>query len=118
MDLFAAEGAQVPAGRWSSVRTGICIELPSGYEAQVRPRSGLARKHGLTVLNSPGTIDPGYRGELQVTIINFGTEPYRIQAGDRIAQLVIGRYASVRWVLAEKLDGSRRGSGGFGSTGR
>ena len=118
MDLFAAEGAVVPAGRWRSVRTGICIELPTGYEGQVRPRSGLARKHGLTLLNSPGTIDPGYRGELQLTIINFGSEPYRIRAGDRVAQLVIGPYASVRWVLAEKLDGSRRGSGGFGSTGR
>ncbi len=118
MDLFAAETADVPTGEWRSVRTGIGIEIPPGYEGQVRPRSGLARRHGLTLINSPGTIDPGYRGEVHVTLINFGSEPYRIRAGDRIAQLVIGRYTAVHWELAESLDGSRRGLGGFGSTGR
>ncbi len=118
MDLFAAEDADLPAGTWKSVRTGIGIELPPGYEGQVRPRSGLARRHGLTLLNSPGTIDPGYRGEVQVTLINLGSEPYGICAGDRIAQLVISRYADVRWELADSLDVSRRGEGGFGSTGR
>lgn len=118
MDLFAAEDAELPSGRWTSVRTGIGIEIPPGYEGQVRPRSGLARRHGLTVLNSPGTIDPGYRGEVQVTIINLGPEPYRICSGDRIAQLIIGRYAGVEWELADSLDDSVRGKGGFGSTGR
>ena len=118
MDLFSAEDLELPAGQWRSVRTGICIELPAGYEGQVRPRSGLARKHGLTLLNSPGTIDPGYRGELRVTVVNFGSEAYRIRTGDRVAQLVIARYASVRWVLTEVLGESRRGSDGFGSTGR
>ncbi len=118
MDLCAAVDADVPPGKWVSVSTGICIELPPGYEGQVRPRSGLARKHGLTLLNSPGTIDPGYRGELSVTIINFGDAPYAIRTGDRIAQLVISRYARVRWVCSERLDETRRGQGGFGSTGR
>ena len=118
MDLFAAEEAELPAGGWRSVRTGIGIEIPPGYEGQVRPRSGLARRHGLTLLNSPGTIDPGYRGEVQVTLVNFGAEPYRVKPGDRIAQLVIGCYSGVRWELAESLDGSVRGLGGFGSTGR
>ncbi len=118
MDLFAAEDSVLEPMRWRSVRTGICIEIPDGYEGQVRPRSGLARDHGLTLLNSPGTIDPGYRGEVRVTLINFGTECYRVAKGDRIAQLVIGRYAGVEWTLAESLARSRRGNGGFGSTGR
>ena len=119
MDLYAAEDAEIRPQDWKSVRTGICIELPAGYEGQVRPRSGLARKHGLTLLNSPGTIDPGYRGELRVTLINLGTEPYEVHAGDRIAQLIVAAYASVvRWDLSESLGNSRRGKGGFGSTGR
>ena len=118
MDLCSAEETELPPREWRSVRTGICIELPPGYEGQVRPRSGLARKHGLTLLNSPATIDPGYRGELQVTLINFGARPYVVRAGDRIAQLVISSYASIQWDLAESLDESERGQGGFGSTGR
>ena len=118
MDLFAAEDAELPPGRWKSVRTGISIEIPPGYEGQVRPRSGLARRHGLTLLNSPGTVDPGYRGELQVTLVNFGPDAYFVRAGDRIAQLIVSRYAQVKWDLAESLDPSRRGEGGFGSTGR
>ncbi len=117
MDLCAAEGASVPPQRWAAVRTGIAIELPSGYEGQVRPRSGLARKHGVTLLNSPGTIDPGYRGEVLVLLVNLGSEPYRVRVGDRIAQLVVARYAQVRWKLAESLRPTRRDSGGFGSTG-
>ena len=118
MDLFAAEEVVLEPGSWRSVRTGIAIEIPEGYEGQVRPRSGLARRHGLTLLNSPGTIDPGYRGEVHVTLINFGPSAYRIRPGDRIAQLIIAAYVAVRWSQAESLDESRRGSGGFGSTGR
>ncbi len=118
MDLFAAVETELQPGEWKSVRTGISIEIPEGYEGQVRPRSGLARRHGLTLLNSPGTIDPGYRGEVQVTLINFGPVPYCIRHGDRIAQLIIGPYAGVQWELAESLDDSVRGCGGFGSTGR
>lgn len=118
MDLFAAEEVVLPPGGWRSVRTGLGIEIPSGYEGQIRPRSGLARKHGLTLLNSPGTVDPGYRGEVQVTLINFGAAPYQIRAGDRIAQLIVGRYAEVRWKAVDSLGPSDRASGGFGSTGR
>lgn len=118
MDLYSAEETELRPREWKSVRTGICIELPTGYEGQVRPRSGLARKHGLTLLNSPGTIDPGYRGELRVTLINLGEESYLVRAGDRIAQLIIASYASVQWDVAESLEESRRGRGGFGSTGR
>jgi len=117
MDLFAAEGAELKPGEWKSVRTGISVEMPPGYEGQVRPRSGLARRHGLTLLNSPGTIDPGYRNEIRVLLINHGQEPYTVRPGDRIAQLVIGAYSAVRWRVEESLAESRRGKGGFGSTG-
>jgi dUTP pyrophosphatase len=118
MDLYSSEAAELPPMEWRNVGTGICIEIPPGYEGQLRPRSGLARRHGLTLLNSPATIDPGYRGELRVTLINFGRETYQVRPGDRIAQLVIASYASVRWELAESLGESQRGRGGFGSTGR
>ena len=118
MDLFAAEDTELQPGTWKSVRTGISIEIPEGFEGQVRPRSGLARRHGLTLLNSPGTIDPGYRGEVQVTLVNFGRDPYQIRSGDRIAQLIVAAYATVQWDLAEALGDSGRGAGGFGSTGR
>jgi dUTP pyrophosphatase len=99
------------------VRTGIAIEVPPGVEAQIRPRSGLALKHAITLPNSPGTIDPGYRGEVQVILLNLGAAPYQVQAGDRIAQIVFARYEPVEWDENE-LNGSRRGGGGFGSTGR
>ena len=118
MDLYAAEEVEIPSQGWKTVPTGICIELPVGYEGQVRPRSGLARRHGLTVLNNPGTIDPGYRGEIEVVLVNFGPESYRVRAGDRIAQLIVASYASVEWILAESLSDSARGSGGYGSTGQ
>ena len=118
MDLFAATGAELEPHQWKSLRTGISVEIPPGYEGQVRPRSGLARRHGLTLLNSPGTIDPGFRGEIQVTLINFGSQTYHVRAGDRIAQLVLSSYASVEWELSETLAESERGTGGFGSTGR
>ncbi len=118
MDLHSVEAAEILPGSWSGVGTGIAVEIPPGYEGQVRPRSGMARKHGVTVLNSPGTVDPGYRGEIRVTLINHGSETFSIQPGDRIAQLIIGRYAAVDWELAENLDETERGEGGFGSTGR
>ena len=118
MDLFAAADAELKPNQWRSVRTGISVEIPPGYEGQVRPRSGLARRHGLTLLNSPGTIDPGFRGEIQVTLVNFGPETYHVRAGDRIAQLVVSSYARVEWELADTLADTKRGTGGFGSTGR
>lgn len=118
MDLFAAVEAELKPNQWKSVRTGISVEIPPGYEGQVRPRSGLARRHGLTLLNSPGTIDPGFRGEIQVTLVNFGPDTYHVRAGDRIAQLVVSSYARVEWELADTLADTKRGAGGFGSTGR
>jgi dUTP pyrophosphatase len=116
-DLMAVEEVTLPAGRWAGVPTGLAIEIPAGYEGQVRPRSGLARKFGVTLLNAPGTIDPGYRGEVQVLMINHGSEDYTVKAGDRIAQLIIGAYADVSWEVQEQLAVSTRGAGGFGSTG-
>jgi dUTP pyrophosphatase len=100
------------------IPTGIFIELPAGYEAQVRPRSGLALKKGITVLNSPGTIDADYRGEIGVILINLSQEPFMIQDGDRIAQLVIAKYEKAEWISVNELGGSERGDGGFGSTGK
>jgi dUTP pyrophosphatase len=99
------------------IPTGFALELPQGCEAQVRPRSGLALKHGVTLLNSPGTIDCDYRGELMVILVNHGTEPFLVQRGDRIAQLVIAPVASVEIVSVEALAETERGEGGFGSTG-
>ncbi len=99
------------------VPTGISIELPDGYEAQVRPRSGLAINHGVTVLNSPGTIDPDYRGEVKVILINLGKEPFVIKNGMRIAQMVISKFERVEVEVVEELSQTRRGEGGFGSTG-
>jgi dUTP pyrophosphatase len=105
-------------GARALIPTGFAFELPHGYEAQVRPRSGLALKHGVTLLNSPGTIDSDYRGELLVILINHGTEPFLIRRGDRIAQLVIAPVASVEIVGVEVLAETERGQGGFGSTGQ
>lgn len=100
------------------IPTGLCIALPNGYEAQVRPRSGLAVKFGITVLNSPGTIDADYRGEVKVPLINHGREPFVIERGERIAQMVIAPVVQVAWALVPSLDDTDRGAGGFGSTGR
>ena len=100
------------------VPTGLFIALPAGYEAQVRPRSGLAAKHGVTVLNTPGTIDADYRGEIKVILVNLSQEPFEIVPGERIAQLVGARHERVEWEQAETLDETGRGAGGFGSTGR
>ena len=117
MDLCALAGAELVPGVPQAVPTGLAIELPPGFEAQVRPRSGLALKHAITLPNSPATIDPGYRGEIRVILLNAGLAPYTIHKGDRIAQLVIARYEPVEWDESELSD-SLRGGGGFGSSGR
>jgi dUTP pyrophosphatase len=117
MDLCAVEESILEPGVARLVSTGLTIELPPGYEGQVRPRSGLALKHSITMPNAPGTIDPGYRGELRVILLNFGARPYTVHAGDRIAQLIVARYEAVEW-LESDLAESRRGTGGFGSSGR
>ena len=100
------------------VPTGLFIALPAGYEAQVRPRSGLAAKHGITVLNTPGTIDADYRGEIKVIRVNLSNEPFEIVPGERIAQMVIARHEQVEWEPVDQLDATGRGTGGFGSTGK
>ncbi|WP_119461559.1 dUTP diphosphatase [Rhodospirillaceae bacterium SYSU D60014] len=119
MDLVAAiEGeATLTPGARALVPTGIAIALPDGYEAQVRPRSGLALKTGVTVLNSPGTIDADYRGEIQVILINHGADPVAVRRGDRIAQLVVAPVTRITWAERSSLDDTDRGPGGFGSTG-
>lgn len=106
-----------PMERWL-VPTGLSIALPEGYEAQVRPRSGLALKHGITLLNTPGTIDADYRGEIGVIMVNLSDTPFNIADGDRIAQLVIARYEQAEWEAVEALDSTERGDGGFGHTGK
>ena len=118
IDLPAAEETTIDPGRWSAVGTKLEIELPEGYEAQVRPRSGLALKHGVTVLNAPGTIDADYRGEIRVLLINLGREPYRIEMGARIAQLVVAPVTRVQIDVTDGLTFTSRGAGGFGHTGR
>lgn len=117
-DLHATESVELAPGERALVGTGVSIALPDGYAAFVMPRSGLATKHGITVVNAPGTVDAGYRGEIKVTLLNTDrSEPYAISAGDRIAQLVIMPVARARFIPVEKLPGSQRGEGGFGSTG-
>jgi len=98
------------------ISTGLFIELPEGHEAQIRPRSGLALKHGITVLNSPGTIDADYRGEIKVLLINHGQEPFEIQNGERIAQMIVAKYERIHWETAVELNSTERGAGGYGST--
>ena len=119
LDLYAALEAPItlaPMAR-ALIPTGFALALPAGYEAQIRPRSGLALKHGLTCLNSPGTIDADYRGEVQVLLINLGQEPVTLERGMRIAQMVIASYTAISWQLVPELEESARGTGGFGSTG-
>ncbi len=115
--LAADDSMILPPGARGLVPTGLSIELPAGYEAQIRPRSGLALKHGVTLLNSPGTIDADYRGEVMVLLVNHGAEPFTIRRGDRIAQLIVATVEHVAIVEVEELGGTARGSGGFGSTG-
>jgi dUTP pyrophosphatase len=121
LDLLAAVPADAPVtilpGRWETVPTGIAIALPQGTEGQVRPRSGLAARHGVTVLNAPGTVDADYRGEIQVILVNLGGDPFMVRRGMRIAQLVIAPVLRARISESRQLDPTTRGSGGFGSTG-
>ena len=122
LDLRAAVADEAPVtlapGEWTLVPTGLAMALPLGFEAQVRPRSGLAAKHGVTCLNSPGTIDSDYRGEVKVILINHGREPFVIRRGERIAQMIIAPVVQAAFELADSLDDTARGAGGFGSTGR
>ena len=117
-DLKSKEDGILKSGERRLVKTGVFIELPAGYEAQVRPRSGLALKHGITMLNSPGTIDSDYRGEIGVIMINHGSEPFVYKKGDRIAQLVISKYSRVEFKNTLSLTETVRGAGGFGHTGK
>jgi dUTP pyrophosphatase len=117
MDVCAAEGLTLKVGKRHAVATGLAFAIPHGFEVQVRPRSGLALKHGITCLNTPGTIDSDYRGEVKVILANLGDEDFVIQRGDRIAQLVVAPVTHAAMVEVETLDDTARGAGGFGSTG-
>lgn len=117
MDVLAAEDVTLAPGTRHAVATGLAVAIPHGYEIQVRPRSGLALKHGVTVPNTPGTIDSDYRGEVKVIMINHGAEPFAILRGDRIAQLVLAPVVQASWLKVDELDETVRGAGGFGSTG-
>lgn len=116
--ISEAESIKLAPGERAMVPTGISVAIPEGYEIQVRPRSGLAAKHGLTCLNTPGTIDSDYRGEIKVILINLGQDTFIITRGERIAQLVLAPVTRLAWALADELDETERGAGGFGSTGR
>lgn len=118
MDLLAAKAMTVPPGGRALVPTGLCIALPEGFEMQVRPRSGLALKHGITLPNAPGTVDEDYRGEVGVILLNTGSEPFEIARGDRIAQAVFAPVTRAEWEEVVVLPETQRGTGGFGSTGR
>lgn len=120
LDLRAnvSESILLEPGEWKLIPTGLHLELPIGYEAQVRPRSGLAYKHGITVLNSPGTIDADYRGDVGVILINHSKNAFEIKSGERVAQLVIAKHEQAEWQLVEELGNTERGAGGFGSTGK
>ena len=117
MDIVSAENVTLSPGERHPVATGLSVAIPLGYEIQVRPRSGLALKHGIAVPNTPGTIDSDYRGELKVILINHGTESFVIERGDRVAQLVLAPVVQAVWDEVEELDSTGRGAGGFGSTG-
>ena len=117
MDVLSAEDVTLPPGGRHAVASGFAVAIPAGYEIQVRPRSGLALKHGITVPNTPGTIDSDYRGELKVILINHGSEPFAIHRGDRVAQLVLAPVTQAAWSEVAELDETARGAGGFGSTG-
>ena len=117
MDVVSAEDVTIAPGARHAVATGLSMAIPQGYEIQVRPRSGLAFKHGITVPNTPGTIDSDYRGELKILLINHGGEEFAIARGDRVAQLVLAPVTQAQWVEVQELDATDRGDGGFGSTG-
>ena len=120
MDLRAnlAEPLVLGTLERSMVPTGLYIELPAGFEAQIRPRSGLAAKHGISIVNAPGTIDADYRGEIRVVLVNLSNEPFTVEPGERIAQMVVARHEQVEWEQVEELDATERGAGGFGHTGK
>ena len=120
LDIRANLGESVTLGplERAMIPTGLYVELPEGCEMQIRPRSGLAAKHGITVLNSPGTIDADYRGEIKVILVNLSNEPFTIEAGERIAQMIVARYEQIEWQAVEELSATERGAGGFGSTGK
>ena len=120
MDLKANIEEPVTLGSLerAMIPTGLFMELPEGFEAQIRPRSGLAAKHGLSVLNSPGTIDADYRGEIKVILVNLSNEPFTVNPGERIAQMVVARHEKVEWQQVDELEETQRGAGGFGSTGK
>lgn len=117
MDVVSAEDVTISPGARHAVATGLAMAIPHGFEIQVRPRSGLALKHGITVPNTPGTIDSDYRGELKIILINHGQQPFEIRRGDRVAQLVLAPVTRASWLEVEHLDETVRGEGGFGSTG-
>ncbi len=117
MDVLSAEDVTIAPGGRHAVATGLAVAIPPGFEIQVRPRSGLALKHGITVPNTPGTIDSDYRGELKVILINHGADTFDIRRGDRVAQLVLAPVTRAAWLETEELDDTARGAGGFGSTG-
>ncbi|MGV2494948.1 dUTP diphosphatase [Pelagerythrobacter aerophilus] len=117
MDVLSAEDVTITPGARHAVATGLAVAIPAGYEIQVRPRSGLALKHGISAPNAPGTIDSDYRGELKVILINHGAEPFAIARGDRVAQLVLAPVTRAAWEAVADLDETARGAGGFGSTG-
>ena len=119
MDICAAVESEIQIAPLETklIPTGFSIELPQGYEAQIRPRSGLALKHQVGILNSPGTIDSDYRGEVKIILTNFGKEPFTVRRGDRIAQMVVHRFARVEWEKVEQVNTTTRGAGGFGHTG-
>ena len=117
MDVLAAEDVTLAPGARHAVATGLALAIPAGFEIQVRPRSGLALKHGITVPNTPGTVDSDYRGELKVILINHGAEPFNVRRGDRVAQLVLAPVTQASWLEVAELDETARGEGGFGSTG-
>jgi dUTP pyrophosphatase len=117
MDVLAAEDFTLAPGARHAVATGLAMAIPPGFEVQVRPRSGLALKHGITVPNTPGTIDSDYRGELKVILINHGADPFEVRRGDRVAQLVLAPVTRASWLPVDELDETARGAGGFGSTG-
>ena len=117
LDLFAIDPQEILPGETQLIKTGIAIALPQGYEAQIRPRSGLALKHSVTVLNSPGTIDAGYRGEIGIILINHGKKSFQVVSGMKVAQMVVTSYVHAEVIFVENLDSTSRGQKGFGSTG-
>jgi dUTP pyrophosphatase len=117
MDVVSAEDLTLAPGARHAVATGLSVAIPAGYEIQVRPRSGLALKHGISVPNAPGTIDADYRGEVKVILVNLGADAFDIRRGDRVAQLVLAPVTRAAWVAVDELDDTARGEGGFGSTG-